>query len=252
MLGFMLIPLSRADTPREDAHISLRHPGRAWLQPYDPTLLSRRILTEYEHEEKADGDSSEKWLWNVRGASRVSEDIAFGAQLEVPWRWVNTNAGDDAGWGDLETRLGFAGHLTDSTRWGLGMNLKFPTASELLGDGVFELRPMAAMRWSLTDRIQIGTSFEFSFTPRDEGTQDVSSLEIRLPLTLKLGEKLSAFTSYKPRWNFAHNTDRHRVEFGLTRLLGPRKEYALSLGAEIPLTDEALAWKGNLGLSWFF
>lgn len=252
MLGFMLIPLSRADTPREDAHISLRYPGRAWLQPYDPTLLSRRILTEYEYEEKADGDSSEKWLWNVRGALRVSEDIAFGAQLEVPWRWVDTNADDDAGWGDLETRLGFAGHLTDSTRWGLGMNLKFPTASELLGDGVFELRPLASMRWCLTDRIQIGTSFEYSFTPRDEGTQDVSSLEIRLPLTLKLAEKLSAFTSYKPRWNFAHDTDRHRLEFGLTRLLGAHKEYALSLGAEIPLTDESLAWKGNLGFSWFF
>ena len=42
------------------------------------------------------------------------------------------------------------------------------------------------------------------------------------------------------------------MEFGLTRLLGPRNEYALSLGAEIPLTDETFGWKGSLGFTWFF
>jgi hypothetical protein len=252
VLGFMIGPLSGADVPGENHSIALHHPGRAWLQPYDPTLLTRRLLTEFDHEERENGHSNEKWLWNARGAIQVTESIAFGAQLEVPWRWVDTPEGEDAGWGDLEARLGFASHLTPTARWGLGLNAKFPTGSELLGDGVFELRPIAAVRWSLTHLIQMGASFEYSFTPRDEGTADVSALEIKLPITVKLGEMYSAFTSYKPRWNFANDTDRHRLEFGLTRLLGAHKEYAVSLGAEVPLTDETLDWKGNLGFSWFF
>jgi hypothetical protein len=45
---------------------------------------------------------------------------------------------------------------------------------------------------------------------------------------------------------------RHRLELGVTRVFGPRKEYAFSMGAEIPLKDEAFDWKGVIGLVCYF
>lgn len=231
-----------------------RNPLRAWAEPYDPTLLSRRLTTQFEFEDRAHGDAAAKWFWNLRWAVRIDEDLAFGVQVEAPLRRAEEGGATATGVGDIETRIGIVQRLSPTVRWAiLAVNLKFSTATDpLLGDGVLEARPISAVRWDATDRLQLGINVEYNFTPRDEGPEDVSALELKLPATFKVAEDLSAAASFNPRWNYLADSTRHRVEFGLTRLFGSRNEYALSVGAEIPLTHDSLDWKGSLGLTWYF
>lgn len=228
-------------------------PGRAWVETYDPTLLSRRLLTQFELEDYDGGDVSAKWLWNLRWAVQIEKDLALGIQLETPLRWADVSGEEETGFGDLEARIGMVRRLHPAFRLGVSVNAKFPTASdELLGDGLIELRPIIGVRWDAIDWLQLGANLEYSFTPRDEGDDDVSATELKFPAVVKLADKLSLFTSYNPRWNHAKATDRHRLELGLTRLFGSRNDYALSVGGEVPLTSETFDWKGSLGFTWFF
>lgn len=245
-------PSARGDEVGTTAALHIHQTESAWLEPYDPTLLSRRLLTEFEYEDHEDGKANAKWKWSLRWAVPLAKHLAFGLQMEAPLRWAEEAGEDDAGFGDLETRAGLIGQWTEKSRWALGMNAKFPTASsDILGDGLIELRPIAAVRWEATDRLELGANAEYNFTPRDEGDDRVSALELKVPVVIKLAEKLSGFASYNPRWNDVQSSWRHRLELGLTRLFGSHNDYALSIGAEVPLTDEVFQWKGNLGFTWY-
>lgn len=250
--GALLLP-AKAQDPQSDDSWFGHQPDRAWLEPYDPTLISRRLLTQFEHEDREAGASSSEWSWNARGAFLLQENLAFGLQLDAPWRWVDRAAESASGFGDLEARAGVVGRFSERTRWGLLMNMKLPTASDdLLGDDLVELRPIAALRWEATTWLELGAGVEYSFTPRDEGADRVSALELKVPVVMKLAEALSGSASYNPRWNDVTGSWRHRLELGLTWLLGPRKDYALTLGGEIPLTDEPFDWKASIALAWYF
>lgn len=247
------LQLARGEQAHDTGALHVHQSARSWIEPYDPTLLSRRLLTQFEYEDREAGDANLKWLWNLRWAVPLTDDLALGLQLEAPLRWVDESGEEDIGFGDLETRAGLAGRFTDRTRWGLVMNAKFPTASsDALGDGLIELRPIAALRWEATPWVELGANVEYNFTPRDEGVDRVSALEMKAPVVVKLAERLSAFTSYNPRWNDVTASWRHRLELGLTRVFGPQNEYALSIGAEVPLSDETFEWKANVGLSCYF
>lgn len=223
---------------------------RSLLRTYDPTLISRRLLTGFEYEDHESGRATAEWKWNLRWAFPLAVGLALGLQAEAPLRWAEEAGEDATGFGDLETRAGLVGRFTETSRWGLGMNAKFPTASDpLLGDGVIELRPIAAVRWQTTDWLELGANVEYNFTPRDEGADRVSALELKVPVFVTLTDKSSAFASYNPRWNDVKRSWRHRLELGVTQVFGSRRQCALSLGAELPLTDESFAWKGKAGLT---
>lgn len=226
---------------------------RAWLHAYDPTLLNRRLLTQFEYEDHDDDYTSLKWATNLRWAFSLDNDDALGVQLEAPMRWVDQGSTDDSGFGDLEARIGIVRRASDHMRWGLAVNSVFPTAEgDLLGDGAWVLRPILAFRYELRRHIELGGNFEYNFTPRDEGDDRVSNCEMKFPITVKLADRLSGFTSYNPRWNDVTHSWRHRLEIGAACHLGHRKQYTLNLGVEIPLKDEAFQAKGTLGLSWAF
>ena len=58
-------------------------PDRAWLEAYDPTLISMRLLTQFEFEDRPGGNSTAKWFWNARGAVPLTKDLALGLQLVI-------------------------------------------------------------------------------------------------------------------------------------------------------------------------
>jgi hypothetical protein len=227
-------------------------PDRAWLEAYDPTLISRRLLTQFEFEDRLGGNSTAKWFWNARGAVPLTTELALGLQLELPMRWAENVGDPQFGLGDIEARLGIVQRLAPEWRWAVAMNAKFPTASSgSLGSGVFELRPILAMRWEASKRVELGINAEYTFTPRDEGTAWESELELKFPVTVELTPGLSAFLSYNQKWLYESDSVHRRLELSLTRFFGARKEHALSIGAEIPMTQENLNWKAALGYTWF-
>lgn len=56
---------------------------------------------------------------------------------------------------------------------------------------------------------------------------------------------------YKPKWNLLADTNRHRLDLGTTHHWGTDNQYALSLGAEVPLTSESFNFKLIAGFAWY-
>lgn len=224
----------------------------AWLIPYDTTLISRRALSELSYEGYDDGDHW-KIENSIRGAYPIGDDLAFGLQMMVPVKWIDTTTSDDSGLGDLEFRTGFIGRMSPALRWGAGMNVEFDTATEsALGSNALILRPTLALRWDANDDLNLGINVEYNFTPKEERNDDVSALELKFPFVFKLTEHWSASASYNPRWDLLNETDRHRLELGGTRVWGSKNQFALSFGVEIPLTSEAFEYKLASGFAWHF
>lgn len=90
----------------------------AWRLPYDTTLLSRRVLSELSYESHDDDQNFWKIENSVRGGYALSDDLAFGVQMMVPVRWIDSPASDESGIGDLELRSGFIGRFSNDLRWG--------------------------------------------------------------------------------------------------------------------------------------
>jgi hypothetical protein len=227
-------------------------PQRAWLETYDPTLVSSRYFSEFIYESYDDADlfKNENTLrWGIP----LRDDLALGLQMMVPLKWIDSSSADDFGLGDHEIRAGIVGRLAPDVRFGLAMNVVFDTATESsLGDGAFVLRPIAAIRWDVTERLNLGCNVEYNVTPVDEGASDVSALELKFPIAFKITDDWSGFVSYNPRWDFLAESDRHRLESGVTMTFGADHQYAISFTGEIPLTSESFEFKLASGFSWYF
>lgn len=231
----------------------LFQPDRAWLERYDATLLSSRFFSEFSWE-SFDNDSDVFAIENsLRWGIPVHEDLAFGFQALLPMKWASTAEEDAEGFGDLELRAGVMGRISSKMRYGLGLNAVLNTADDpLLGDGALILRPTAGLRWDALDALTLGINVEYNFTPKEEGLDDVSALEIKFPVIFRINEKWSAFASYNARWNLLDESDRQRLEFSATRVCGKDNEFAWSIGGELPLASESFDCKWKTGLTWFF
>ena len=243
-----------SETLGGEAAWHLHRPESAWLQAYDPTLLSPRLLTQWEREDRSNGDSTGKVYVNLREAFLISPNLAFGVQAELPLNWVTKGGEDFSGAGDMEVRAGFVGRANAKVRWGLGMNARFDTASEpALGDSLFELRPIGALRWDATRNLNLGLNAEWTFSPDPKEGKEVENLQLKLPITFKLNSRLSGFVSYQPKWDLTEGGNRRDlVDVSTTVLLGKGKHVALTAGMEFPLSADVLDWKPFVGVQWFF
>lgn len=226
---------------------------RAWLERFDSILLSSRLSSEFSWE----NNDAEPDLFEIENALRwgipINEDLAFGFQSLMPVKWADGRDEQAEGFGDLELRAGLMGRVSEQMRYGFGMNAVFDTADDpLLGDGAFVLRPIAGIRVDYHERFTFGINLEYNFTPREEGVDDVSALEIKFPLIYRLREEWSVFVSYNHRWNLLEETDRQRIEFATSCAFGKDKEYEWSVGGEVPLASEDFDCKWKTGVSWFF
>jgi hypothetical protein len=251
-LLLLVLPSTALAAP-PDGRLSDHSPGSAWLENYDPTLVSSRLVTELSYESH-DTDAD---YWKIENTLRwgipLRDGLALGLQMVLPVKWTETATDDAFGLGDLELRSGVVGRLAPNLRYGLGVNAVIDTATDaLLSDNAFILRPIAAIRWDASDRVTVGLNVEYNFTPLDEGANDVSALELKFPLAFKINDDWSAYLSYNPRWDLLAETDRQRLELGGTRLWGADNQYALSFGTEVPLDSESFEFKLLGSLHWYF
>ncbi|MBP6603940.1 MAG: hypothetical protein KA250_19155, partial [Verrucomicrobiales bacterium] len=107
-------------------------------------------------------------------------------------------------------------------------------------------------RWNVTATLNLGANVEYSFTPHEKGTAEISALELKFPAAVKLSDRWSASVSYNPRWNFENDSLRQRLELLGSHAFGSKHQYVVSLGGDIPLVSEALQWKLLTSITWFF
>lgn len=231
----------------------LFEPGRAWIERYDPTLISSRYFTEFIYESYDDDSELFKVENTTRWGIPLRDGHALGFQFMLPLKWRETATDDAFGLGDLELRSGLVGRLSPTVRYGLGVNAQLDSATDpLLGDKAVILRPIAALRWDYNAAVTLGINVEYSVTPLDDGDEDVSALEVKFPVAFKINEDWSGYLSYNPRWDLLAESDRHRLEMGATFVWGAENQYAWSLGTEVPLASESFEFKLATGFTWYF
>lgn len=248
--GLVLVMAGVATAAAPDGR--LFEPGRAWLERYDPTLISSRYFAELIYE-SYDHDSDVYKIENtMRWGIPWRDGHAFGLQAMLPLKWRETTTGDEFGLGDLELRAGVVGRLAPTLRYGLAVNAVLETATDsLLSDNAFILRPITALRWDCNASTTLGINLEYNFTPLDE-SNDVSAFEVKFPVAFKINEDWTGFLSYNPRWNLLDESDRHRLELGATCVWGTDNRYAWSVGSEVPLASESFEFKVATGFTWYF
>lgn len=231
----------------------LFEPSRAWLERYDPTLVSSRYFGEFIYESYDDDSELFKLENTTRWGIPLRDGHALGFQFMLPLKWRETATDEAFGLGDLEVRGGIVGRISPTLRYGLGVNAQFDSATDsLLGDHAFILRPIAALRWDYNAAITLGINVEYNVTPLDEEANDVSALEVKFPVAFRINDDWSAFLSYNPRRDLLAESDRHRLELASTRVWGADKQYAWSIGTEVPLSSENFEFKLSTGFSWYF
>ena len=224
----------------------------SWLHNYDPTLISRRLLSELSYQDLDDDQSKLRLETSLRFPIPINDHLTFGWQLMVPLAWKDTGTKDETGLGNLEHRIGLAGRISSTLRCGVGMNFEFPSASDdELGGTNMVYRQISAVRWDVMKGVNIGCNAEYSFTSGNESAGKVRALELKFPLAVKLAGNWSAGVTYKPRWDYEEDDERHRIGTSATRNWGEDHQYSWSLGAEFPLKSESLNWKVISGFTWF-
>jgi hypothetical protein len=232
---------------------SLFEADRAWLERYDPTLISSRYFGEFVYESYDDDSEVFKIENTTRWGIPLHDGHALGFQFMLPLKWRETATDDEFGLGDLELRSGIVGRFSPTLRYGLAVNAVLETATDsLLSDNAFVLRPIAALRWDYNAAITLGINVEYNVTPLDEDTNDVSALEVKFPVAFKINEDWSGYLSYNPRWDLLDESDRHRLELGATYVWGADNQYAWSFGTEVPLSSESFEFKLASGFAWYF
>jgi hypothetical protein len=250
--GIILFALSGIlNAAAPDGHLFKR--DRVWLERYDSILVASRVTSEFSYESH-DNDSDFYKIENtVRWGLPLNEDYSLGLQFMLPVKWTETASDGEFGLGDLELRAGVLGRISQDVRFGLAVNAVLDTAdNSLFSDNAFILRPIAALRWDLKSDLTLGVNVEYNFTPLDEDTSDVSALAVKFPVIFKINHDWSGFLSYNPRWNLLNESDRHRVELSTTRVWGADRQFAWSMGAEVPLSSESFKFKLTTGFVWFF
>ena len=251
-LLLLAVPSSGFAAP-PDGQLFEHTPDRAWVETYDPTLVSSRLGAELSYEGYDDDGDYWKIENTIRWGMPLCDDLALGIQMMAPLKWTETATDEAFGLGDLELRGGVVGRLSPTLRYGFAVNAVIDSATDpLLGDNAFILRPIIAVRWDVSERVTLGCNLEYNFTPLEEGDCDVSAIELKFPLAFKINEDWSAALSFNPRWDLLAETDRQRLELGATRVWGSDNQYALSFGTEIPLGSESFEVKFVTGFNWYF
>ena len=105
LLGMVAVAAATAPDGR------LFEPDRAWLERYDPTLISSRYFGEFIYESYDDDSDLYKIENTLRWGMPLQADHAFGIQAMLPLKWQETATDDEFGLGDLELRTGIVGRL---------------------------------------------------------------------------------------------------------------------------------------------
>jgi hypothetical protein len=251
LLSFYNYPALGKNTDRSRGFSPLSK-ANSWINNYDPTLITRRLLSELSYKDQGNDQSLLKLETSLRWPFPINDHLTFGAQMMVPLDWEDTGTADTVGLGNLEFRIGLAGHASPTLRYALAMNAEFSSASDdELGGTNTVFRMINVIRWDIMDEVNIGCNVEYSFTPIEDGTGKESALQLKFPVAVRLNENWSAAVSYRPRWDFEEDENQHRIHTSATRNWGSDHQYAWSLATEYPLSSESFNWKVISGFTCF-
>jgi hypothetical protein len=191
----------------------------------DPTILIRRIWSDTEWDKYKDGSHDIEETLGVLWAWRVSNSQEWGLRLKVPFEFhiAGDAAGDSdkQGLGDVKLATGTAFRLSESWRTAVGIEMRFPSATDDLGDNVWQLQLFGAVAWDVTRRLTLSPSFEYNKSVAEEHSiAPQHFLELYFPATYVLPRNWSVTARYGAKVDFeSDNHWTHSAKFVITKVL---------------------------------
>ena len=223
----------------------------------DPTILKRRIWSDTEWDKYKDGSHDIEETLGVLWAWRISDSQEWAVRLKVPFRFhiAGDAAGDSdkQGLGDIKLATGTAFRLSESWRTAVGVEMRFPSATDDLGDNVWQLQLFGAVAWDVTRRLTLSPSFEYNKSVAEEhSTGPKHFLEMYFPVTYVLPWNSAVTAQYKAKVDFENgNHWTHSAKFVITKVL-ERLPLGFSLSIEKPFDDSDKEFQINFVTTYYF
>jgi hypothetical protein len=191
----------------------------------DPTILKRRIWSDTEWNKYKDGSHDIEETLGALWAWRLSDSQEWAIRLKVPFKFHI--AGDPAGnsgeqgLGDIKLAAGTAFCLRESWRIAAAVEMRFPSASDDLGNNVWRLQLIGAAAWDATRRLTLSPSFEYNQSVAEkDGAAPQHFLEMYFSAIYLLPERWSMTARCEAKIDFEKDNHwTHSAKVVLTKQL---------------------------------
>jgi len=191
----------------------------------DPTILARRIWFDTEWNKYKGGRNDIEETLGVLWAWRVSDSQEWAVRFKVPFKFhfAGDAAGDsnEQGLGDIKLGTGTAFRLSESWRTAAGVEMRFPSASDDLGDNVWRLQLFGAVAWDVTRWLTLSPSFEYNKSVAEvNNAAPKHFLEMFFPATYLLPRHWAVTARYEAKVDFENgNSWTHSAKFIISKQL---------------------------------
>jgi hypothetical protein len=210
----------------------------------DPTILKRRVWIDTEWSRFKDSSDDLEFTMGGLWAWPVSEnqDWAVRAKVPVKFHRAGDAAGDTdkGGPGDIKLAVGTAFRLSPSLRTAIGLEMRFPTASDNLGSNAWRPQLFGTVAWDVTRAMTFSPSFEYNKSIEElHGSAPQRFVELFFPVTFLLPERWSVTPRYEYKVDFSNNDQVTRsAKLTVAKLLENQFGFALSIKKNIDETSK--------------
>lgn len=176
----------------------------------DSTILKRRIWSDTEWNKYKDGSDDIVETLGGLWAWRVSDNQDWAVRLKVPFKFhIAGDAARDSdkqGLDDIKLATGTAFRVSESWRTAVGVEMRFPSATDDLGNNVWRLQLFGAVAWDLTRRLTMSPSFEYNKSVAEKDSAAPQHfLEMFFPATYVLPGRWAVTPRYETKVDFENN-----------------------------------------------
>jgi hypothetical protein len=191
----------------------------------DPSILKRRAWVDTEWSNFKDSSNELDFTFGALWCWRISDNQDWGLRLKVPVNFhvAGNTVGDSSeqGLGDIKLAAGTAFRPAESWRTALGLEMRFPTASDHLGANAWRPQLFGVVAWDVTPTVTFSPSAEYNKSIKElRGAAPQEFLEMFFPVTVLLPGRWSVTPRYEAKIDFANdNRVTHSGKFSATKLL---------------------------------
>jgi hypothetical protein len=223
----------------------------------DPTIVKRSIWSDTEWNKYKDGTNDIDETLGVLWAWRVSDRQDWALRLKVPLKFhiAGDAAGDSdkQGLGDIKLATGTVFRLSESWRTAVGVEMRFPSATNELGNNVWMAQLFGAVAWDVTPRLTLSPSFEYNKSVDEvHGAVPQHFLEMFFPATFVLLRHWSVTARYEAKVDFQN--DDHWTQSGKFVIVKQLERLPLgfSLSIKKPFDGGKKEFQINFVTTYFF
>jgi hypothetical protein len=191
----------------------------------DPSILKRRVWVDTEWNSFKDSSNDLDFTFGALWGWRLSDNQDWGLRLKVPVNFhvAGDTLGDsnEQGLGDIKLAAGTAFRPAKSWRTAVGLEMRFPTASDNLGANSWRPQLFGVVAWDVTPTVTFSPSAEYNKSIKElRGAAPQEFLEMFFPVTFLLPDRWSVTPRYEAKIDFENdNRVTHSGKLSATKIL---------------------------------